>query len=208
MPLIREKQIDSIARLSIWDMTESREELLKIADPDDSYLQSLEEVTHPKRRRELFGLKALLKTINFQTRIDYLSNGKPVVPGQGHISISHCDQLAGFLHSDLPCGMDIQNPNRKISIIAPRFCNDEELQEAEEYDDPLLYHMALWSIKESIFKVFGEDLPFADQILVKRFDPKTSEFVDVNCIYRGQAFHFKVRIHREGAYFVMMAFLE
>jgi phosphopantetheinyl transferase (holo-ACP synthase) len=104
--------------------------------------------------------------------------------------------------------MHIQNPNRKISIIAPRFCNEEELERAKAYHQPLLYHTALWSIKESIFKVFGEDLPFAEQILVKDFDPEKSDLVEVNCIHRSQAFHFNVGIHREGEYFVVMAFLE
>lgn len=208
MPLQSHKQIENIAELFIWNMSESREELLKIADPKDEYLQSLEKVTHPKRRRELFGLKALLKSISFDQEITYLPNGKPVIDESTHITISHCDHLAGFLRSNVPCGMDIQNPNPKIALIAKRFCNADELAHAERSKDSLLYFTALWSIKESVFKVFGENLPFAEQIRVQEFDPHSSYFAAVNCHHNGNDYFFKVRIYSESEYFIMMAFLE
>ena len=208
MPLIKEKRIASHSRFYVWEMSESREELLVIADPEDAYLASLDEISHAKRRRELLALKAMLRFIGFDEKISYLPNGKPVVNDTIHISISHCDQYAGFLVSDCACGLDIQNKNEKIALIAPRFCSLEELGHAESSEDPLAYFTALWSIKEAVFKVFGEHLAFAEEIHVQPFNPAVDDFIKVRVSRPGKEGEFEVRKEQVDGYFAMMAFLE
>jgi len=208
MPLIKEIKISSSDKLFVWEMTESREELLVIADPEDSYLKSLAEINHAKRRRELLALKAMLRFIGFDEKISYLPNGKPVVNDDIHISISHCDQYAGFLLSDRACGLDIQNKNEKIALIAPRFCNEEELKFAESSADPLACYTAMWSIKESIFKVYGEKLAFAEQMKIEKFDPYKNKSVKVHVTRPEGDSIFEVQITQITDYFAIMAFLE
>ena len=208
MPLVQEINISSSAKLFVWEMTESREELLVIAAPEDSYLRSLAEIHHAKRRRELLALKAMLRYIGFDEKITYLPNGKPVVSDKIHISISHCDQYAGFLLSDRPCGLDIQNKNEKIALIARRFCNDEEMKFAFESQDPLALYTAMWSIKESIFKVYGEKLAFAEQMNIKEFEPYQDDKIEVQVTRPEGDSIFQVRKHMIANYFAMMAFLD
>lgn len=208
MPLIAQKKINPGSTLHVWEMTETKEELLDLAHPERQFMENLSDISHDKRRKELLGLKALMRGIGFEHTISYLPNGKPVISDQIQISVSHCDNYAGFLVSNTSCGLDIQNKNRKISIIAPRFCNQKELDDARAYGDTLAYHTALWSIKESIFKVFGEHLPFAENMQVEPFDPYQDDVIKVHCQHERGDFLFHVHRAMINDYFAMMAFLE
>lgn len=72
--------------------------------------------------------------------------------------------------STKPVGLDIQDPNPTILKIYRKFSNEPEQQAAFSSADPLTYFTMLWSIKEAVFKFFGERVTFSDDIHVKTFN--------------------------------------
>lgn len=170
MPLIYRIDAANGNQLYLWEMSESAEQMMQLAELEGDFEHWMPSVSSLKRKRELLGLKVLLGEIGFSNAITYLPSGKPYVSSSIHVSISHCDHLAGFMVSNQPCGLDIQNKNSKLLSIAPRFCSREELRRSVDAVDQLSYLTAIWSIKEAVFKVFGENLVFAEDILTPEFD--------------------------------------
>jgi phosphopantetheinyl transferase len=89
-------------------------------------------------------------------------NGRPYLPARAgeappFISISHSGPLAAALAANLPCGLDIQQPEAKIHTVRQRFVGPEE--------DPLLNALLpesfteterltmLWAAKEAVRKM-------------------------------------------------------
>ncbi|MCB0761478.1 MAG: 4'-phosphopantetheinyl transferase superfamily protein [Flavobacteriales bacterium] len=115
-----------------------------------------------KRRREELGGALLLERLEIRDKIVYLENGKPTLPGV-HISISHSDDIVGLAVGEKPVGLDIQDDTPKLFNIKHKFCNDEELR---MWSDDLDRLTLIWAGKESVFKIYGEDLAFAEEMHV------------------------------------------
>jgi phosphopantetheinyl transferase len=90
------------------------------------------------------------------------ADGRPYLPARGgeappFISISHSGPLAAALAANLPCGLDIQQPEIKIHTVRQRFVGPEE--------EPLLNALLtesfaeterltmLWAAKEAVRKM-------------------------------------------------------
>lgn len=149
---------------------------------------------HPKRKRELLVTRHLLKAIGFKAEIKYLDNGKPYIEDGRYVSISHCGDLAGFVVSDKPVGMDIQDDNPKLAAISSRFCHAEELLWAKHQLHTLTCFTILWACKEAVFKIYGENVVFADQIRVETFHADNQLPLSARC-ERHNEWH-NIKVHR------------
>lgn len=180
MPLILQLEISSHQHLAVWEASETEEELLKIADLSDSMLKKYQEIKLEKRKQEWLVAKALLAHIGFNHNIEYLDNGKPVVPGVTHFSLSHCLPYVAFTENVHSTGLDIQHPDPKLKRIQHRIFCPEEVDNAHNSKSPLDYLTILWSAKETVFKIYGENVHFAEQMKVLPFN-----FTDeiIRCIY-------------------------
>lgn len=132
------------------------------------------EVRHEKRKREWLVLKMLQHEAGIET-VDYRENGKPFLTDGRGISISHGESLAAILVAGKNAGLDIQKPDEKLKNIRHKFCNEQELKFCTGADDELDKLTIMWSVKEAVFKFFGEQVHFARDISVKPFEHSYSE---------------------------------
>lgn len=171
MPLLIDNtDIHPGKRLLIWNTQETTEQLIALACLNEQELAALHQIPLEKRKREWLDTRILLKSFFPDKKIAYLHNGKPVFDDGSHLSISHCDNLVGIITSDSSIGMDIQNPDKKLLKIQKKFCNEQELSFIPAGEAGLLHTTIIWSAKEAIFKVFGENVPFADDMTIRPFD--------------------------------------
>jgi phosphopantetheinyl transferase len=147
-----------------------------------------------KRRLEWSCTQILKKELKIEEPILFYQSGKPYLASDRYISISHGDQLASVITGTVPMGIDVQLPNSKIEIIRKRFCSSEELTEAEKSENPLAYLTTIWSAKEAIFKIFGEQVHFAEDI---RIFPFATEDSALKAVIRRSGVELFPKLHRE-----------
>ncbi len=168
---------DTDRKLAVfWSLTESITELIDLLSPSDEDMEILRNIPLEKRRKEWLSTRILLRIAAPGKPLNWLPSGKPVLDGKTHISFSHSDQLAGIMVAAEPCGLDIQRPTDKLLRIKTRFCNAREMTNAPSETD-LDYFTTIWCAKEAIFKCFGERVIFAEDIMIRPFQPE-SEYLE------------------------------
>lgn len=187
-------------RIAFWESSEE-ESFELIASPpftaDDSV--EFQHLRNEKRQREWLTSRCALRSgLFYCDKVEYLENGKPFA-SQSALSFSHCLPLAGALLHPAVAGMDIQLPDEKIVRIQEKFASTKEQSAAASSGNPLIYLTILWSVKEALFKVYGENLPFIEGIVAEPFDPSPCD-LEATVIHRGHTTRhvvrtFKVRDH-------------
>ena len=175
MPLIAQIELPENIKIAFWQLDELPDELLHDLPLTKADLAEWSLLKHNKRKREWIASRAALRSgLNSAEEVLYLANGKPYMEKQA-LSFSHCLPLAGALVHSTLAGFDIQSPDPKIEIIKTKFANTAELDAAEMTSSKLDYLTILWSAKEAIFKVYGENLAFADEMDIHPFEVGNSE---------------------------------
>lgn len=193
MPLhLDSTQLKHGQRLVLWKTTETTDELISIANLHEAELEELNNIQLEKRRREWLDTRILLKTFFPKEKLGYLENGKPVFKDGSHLSISHCEDFVGIIVSDKSIGMDIQNIDKKLLLIQKKFCNEKELSFIPKGEEGLELTTIVWSAKEAIFKVFGENVLFAGHITMRPFSAQDKTIIaDYAGIYGKRVFELE-----------------
>ncbi len=175
--------------LTLWEATETTNELLVLAELTAIEKNIFSRIHLEKRQREWLCMKILLRRFAADRMLSNLSNGKPVITGGRHISVSHCGNIVGVIFSDHNLGMDIQTPNEKLFHIASKFCNVSELKAASNNDHALEILTMIWSAKEAVFKFFGERVHFAREMSMQPFQVKDQSLkVDYRGVHGARTF--------------------
>lgn len=89
----------------------------------------------------------------------YDDGGKPLLQGHPDInfSLSHCHEAVACAVSDHPIGIDIETAGHYSPEVARRVMNDGEMQQIEASARPEVAFTRLWTMKESLFKLTGDD---------------------------------------------------
>lgn len=170
MPVIFQKEWPNGRGMVLWSMEEDPQMLFSRLDLSPQEEAKWLSFHHEKRQREWIGFRTVLKELDIREPINYLENGKPVISDTLHISPSHCLPLVGVIKSEVPVGLDIQDPHPKLHVIRTKYAHPEELEAAKKSASELDYLTLLWSAKEAVFKVYGQELTFASEIRVRPFD--------------------------------------
>lgn len=174
MALYLKKELDNEARIYVWEISESEQELLAGTAVPDTELEELTFIKSEARRREKLATRALLNEI-FPEKL-YLGhhdNGKPYLLNTAmEISISHTNRfVAIIIHPEEDLGIDIESLSRDFSAVEKKALSEEEIEDLDEKKKNL--QLAIyWCAKEAIFKrmsISGVD--FAEQIEIERFNP-------------------------------------
>jgi len=178
MPLILTQE--SVGKeLFLWEITENINAFQHFISPN-LFDQILTSNKLEKRKLEKLSQVMLLKKakIPFED-VKYHLNGKPYLANGLHLSFSHSRNYSTLLIDKNQCGLDIEYQSDKILRIAPKFIHEseKELFKTDEY----LYW--IWSIKEAIFKFFGEGVAFKDHIQVQKIDAANKSAI---ALYSGQ----------------------
>ncbi len=175
--------------LTLWRATESTEELFVLAKLSAADLLIFDKIHLDKRRREWLCVKILLSQFAKEESLRNLSNGKPMISGGRHISVSHDGEIAGVIFSDQNIGMDIQTPHEKLLRIAPKFCSEIELSFVKSHIHELEALTMIWSAKEAVFKFFGERVHFAKDMRTVPFELSDEKlYVEYNGIHGSKTF--------------------
>jgi phosphopantetheinyl transferase len=130
--------------------------------------------TCDRRKREFLAVRALLHQMTSgRGTIVYNGARKPVLEGvRGNISISHSASLVAVLISDLRCGVDVEETDRKVDRIVHRFLCEEELAWTTVSTESQKTRIVCWSAKEAIFKWAGiSETDFRRDIQIDQFIP-------------------------------------
>lgn len=89
----------------------------------------------------------------------YDEKGKPLLQGHPdiHFSLSHCHEAVAVAVSDHPVGIDIEATGHYSAEVARRVMNDDEMREIEASAQPEVAFTRLWTMKESLYKLTGDD---------------------------------------------------
>ena len=187
MALYFQKELDNDARIYVWEMTETEEELMATTAVPDDELEELTFIKAPSRRREKLAERALLNTI-FPEKL-YLGhhdNGKPYLLNTAmELSITHDDRFVAIIvHPDEDLGIDIENLSRDFSAVERKALSEEEIEDLDERKKNL--QLAIyWCAKEAIFKRMSlSGVDFAEQIEIDRFNPHEDGELDTTFIHK------------------------
>jgi len=176
MALFLTKELDNGAKIYVWEIAETEEELLKNNSVPEEELEELEFIGSPARRVEKLAVRALLNTI-FEEKV-YLGhhdNGRPYIQNESiEISISHSNRfVAIILHPFEDVGIDIESLDRDFSAVEAKALSEDEIEDLSEKEKIQKLQLAIyWCAKEAIYKrmsLYGVD--FAEQIEIEKFNP-------------------------------------
>ena len=185
MGLYLRKKLDKGGEISVWEVTESEEELLKIISIPNEELEELLMIRSESRRREKLAVRALLNTV-FEDKV-YLGhhdNGSPFIQNNStHISITHTNNFVAIItHPTEDVGIDIECLERDFSVVEKKALSEEEREDLSDKHRNL--HLAIyWCAKEAIYKRMSQHgVDFAKQMEVDKFNPKDEGDIDATFI--------------------------
>lgn len=155
MPLVYQQNINAWTKIGVWSIQEEEVFFLRVVS-----LQN--DISHPHKRLQHLAGRYLLKLLfpNFPLQlIEIADTRKPFLASEDyHFSISHCgDYAAVIVSTENRVGVDIEIPQIKIRKISHKFLTPEEQLLLELIPLNHLHSLCLaWSIKEAIFKWYGE----------------------------------------------------
>ena len=165
------------ARLLVWDLTESVDDLKDQLILIESDIIEFDKIISDKRKLEFLGIRVALKTLlEKEIQIDYDGEGKPHLSDKSyHISVSHTNNwIAVMVHPSRKVGIDIECPTEKIQKLYKRFLSETEQHDLSDGKDNGKLLIA-WSAKEALYKIIGKEaIDFAKQLRIFPFEVHSS----------------------------------
>ena len=128
--------------IAIWEITETLEELLKLANKTNTT-----EFISEKRQKEWIASRLLLNEINPNYVISYNVFGAPELNNNSYISISHTNKLVTIIISQQKVGIDIEAISTKALKVSAKFVSINNIKALTAAKATLI-----WACKEAVFK--------------------------------------------------------
>lgn len=174
MPLLETRYLPNKVAIAIWKIEENDAYFQRLLDLSD---EEEVEIARLKGRRKTEWLASrwcwntLARDLNHGPIIkdEY---GKPCIrDSDWHMSISHTHSYTAVITAPLLVGIDIQTKVEKITRLAPKFLNDQELEQVNLSANPVDYLHVYWGAKESLYKAWGRRaIDFKTQMYLKSFN--------------------------------------
>lgn len=173
--LIRKEHTPNNGLLGIWEITETKEELLSLF-PDELRAKAGNHVSRMKSERralEWLSTRLMLQLLlnDEEIIVRHRIDGRPYIPNEPHhISISHTSKYAAILtHETQNVGIDIEIRSERIKKMASKFISESEFVDESQKTVHQLLH---WSAKETIFKLMNEaEIDFREHLHIEPFTP-------------------------------------
>ncbi len=157
MPIIDYINKPDLVKIITWEVSESDDELLDFLQLNDYRLKKYANL-RPKQAREYLGLRACLKELGLDYDVNYDEKGKPFLPTNKEISITHSYGKVAVGVSPFSIGIDIElSRPHKIANIKNKFVRLDE-QEWLPTANEIEYLHIIWGIKEGLYKLNGGNL--------------------------------------------------
>lgn len=175
-------------RCSVWQVTETAEQLLdSLPCPDKYRMEAEARFSSPKRRLEYAAVRALLYEMTAcPPDVFYAPSGKPMLADSSlSISISHTKgYVAVSLSRTGKTGVDIERYSERILPLRDRIVGTEETADGVW---PLLLH---WSAKETVYKMMDcEGVDFVRHLCVSGIPGTSSSRVESEGMFRLSSSH-------------------
>ena len=128
--------------IAIWEITETLEELLQLANAI-----STADFNTEKRKKEWIASRLLLNEVNPNYSISYNTFGAPELSNGSNISISHSKGLVAIIISQQQVGLDIEEISGKALRVSAKFVSTNNLKALTAEKATLI-----WCCKEAVFK--------------------------------------------------------
>ncbi len=171
MPLYLSENINNTSFFSVWKLTESEEELLRLRPLSEQENSCFCFLKNNKRRKEWLTNRILLTHLIGQDfSLDYLPNGKPILLNPKlFLSISHSENFAAvFISKNKEIGIDIEKVRDNMGSLKDKFLLPEESQVIDHSDNILLH--VYWGAKEAMYKIYS------------LYHPLFTEHLSLSCI--------------------------
>ena len=188
MGLYFRKTLEDKAEISVWKITETEDELMKLSSVPTDEMEEISLIRNSNVRKQKLAVRALLNEV-FEDKV-YLShhdNGKPFLENCiTNISITHTDKYVAIItHQEEDLGIDMECIDRDFTAVKEKALSEEEREELED-DDRVQEQLAIyWCAKEAIFKRMSQNkVDFSEQILVSHFNPKDEGELEATFIHK------------------------
>ena len=172
MPLVYQQNINPHTKLGVWHITE----------PESFFIDKVplqREITHPHKRLQHLAGRFLLRELypDFPYELIKIADTrKPFLEDEAyHFSISHCgDYAAVMVSTSFRVGVDVERITAKAEKIKHKFLSpfEQDLIEQLAGNDSELYKTYIttaWSIKESLFKWYGDgEVDFIEHLHIEK----------------------------------------
>lgn len=171
MPLYKTITVANEAKVLIWKIEESFEELADGVSLTTHCSQRVTSMKSDLHRRGFMSVRHLLAAEGYTDHdLFYDENGKPHLKDGKHISITHSFIFSAIIVSAAEVGIDIEKQRSKILKIAHKFTPIEEYRTLAN-DDAIMRKLTMvWGAKESLYKSFATPgVSFLQHIYVEDF---------------------------------------
>jgi len=180
MPLVYQQNINETTKLGVWHITESEAFFLQQVNVQ-------REITHPHKRLQHLAGRYLLRELypDFPYELIRVADTKkPFLENEAyHFSISHCGPYAAVIVSrDHRVGADVELTTAKVEKVKYKFLSPIEqdlvaqVLPLDSALQPAHLLTAAWSIKESLFKWYGNgEVNFKDHLHIEKILFKDDE---------------------------------
>jgi 4'-phosphopantetheinyl transferase len=171
--LIRNEIIEEDCLLGIWEITETRDQLLSMlsAENKEKAYTYLRDIKSKKRQLEWLSIRLVLQILtNDNKTVKHTSQGQPFLSDNSYqISISHSkDYAVVLLHKHKKVGVDIENFSDRILKIEKRFISDDEYIDPDNRTLHLILH---WCAKETLYKLMDSTkIIFKEHLHIQPFE--------------------------------------
>lgn len=153
MPLAQKPIILDNVNVYLWEIKESKDELLSLCKKSGISTIQIEGIKSYTRACEKLATWLILNHIfghNFE--LYYSVAGAPHIKNSPtHISISHSAYLVGVAVSSLHAiGLDIEHKAEQVLRVREKFLNDTELKLTQSNDK--ITNLYYWTAKEAVYK--------------------------------------------------------
>jgi len=189
MALYLQKELDNTAKLAVWKIEETEEELKNLSSTPSDEMEEILFIKSQSLRKQRLAVRALLNEL-FEEKV-YLAhhdNGKPYIENDAiNISITHTDKyVAVILDQNDEVGIDIESLDRDFSAVEKKALSEEEKEDLDDDKEEKNEQLAIyWCAKEAIFKKMSQyNVDFAEQIEVERFRSKGEGWLEATFIHK------------------------
>ncbi|MCQ2142011.1 MAG: 4'-phosphopantetheinyl transferase superfamily protein [Bacteroidales bacterium] len=189
MGLYLTKELNDEARLGVWQITETEDELKALSSTPSDEMEEISYIKSESLRKQRLAVRALLNEL-FEDKV-YLAhhdNGKPYIENSPiNISITHTEKYVAVILDDRnEVGIDIESLDRDFSVVEMKALSEDEIDDLEEDKEEKNEQLAIyWCAKEAIYKKISQyGIDFAEQIEVEEFRYKGEGELEATFIHK------------------------
>lgn len=148
------------SQVIIWHINESLNHLKTLAEDKGIDTGEIDDYLSELRQKQWLAVRLCCNQIVPNQKIQYEKNGRPYLE-DAKLSISHSNEFVAIsINNNHDTGIDLQIIDEKILRVYHKFVREDEDQWAMRN---LKEATIIWSVKEAMYKLYGDCSPYFKQ---------------------------------------------